>query len=64
MLGVDRAARDTGRRITIRVLGSDRLSAAMAAESMADRTLADPAVEYTHAMTVMPVASGALALAA
>jgi hypothetical protein len=54
-LGVDRAARDTGRRITIRVAGDDPLAAAIKAESMADARLKDPGVEYTHAMSVIPV---------
>ncbi len=54
-LGVDRAARDTGRRITLRVTGKDALSAAIKAEQMADACLRDPAVEYTHAMGVTPV---------
>ena len=66
MLGVDRAARDTGRRLTVRVLGRDKLSAAITAESMADHTLDEPEVEYTHAISVRPmsVPSAALAMAA
>jgi hypothetical protein len=69
MLGVDRAARDTGRRITMRVYGSDPVSVAIKAEKMADAGLKDPGVEYTHAMRVRPVgqpaqAAVALALAA
>jgi len=64
LLGVDRAARDTGRRITMRVMGRDSLSAAIQAEQAADQTLDDPQVEYTHAMRVKPIARYALALAA
>lgn len=55
LLGVDRAARDTGRRITMQVRESEPLSAAIRAEQMADQDLEDPAVEYTHAMEVYPV---------
>lgn len=54
-LGVDRAARDTGRRMTIRVSGKDPVSAAIKAEAVADAGLRDPGVEYTHAMDVTPV---------
>jgi len=54
-LGVDYAARDTGRRITMCVRETDALSAAIRAEQEADRTLAHPTVEYTHAMCVTPV---------
>ena len=68
LLGVDRAARDTGRRITLRVRESDPLQAAIKAERMADRRLAHPDVEYTHAMRVspaiQPVPAVALAMAA
>ena len=62
LLGVDRAARDTGKRLTVRVLGSDRLSAALTAEGMADETLAHPEVEYTHAISVKPVSMPAMAM--
>lgn len=55
ILGVDKAARDTGRRMTLRVRESDPLQAAIKAERMADRRLAHPDVEYTHAMDVRPV---------
>lgn len=66
-LGVDRAARDTGRRITVMVSENDPVQAAIKAESMADACLKDPGVEYTHAMSVMPViqpvpVAGAMAL--
>jgi hypothetical protein len=69
-LGVDYAARDTGRRITMCVREADPLSAAIKAEQEADKTLEHPDVEYTHAissvpvMSRMPVASIPLALAA
>jgi hypothetical protein len=62
-LGVDRAARDTGRRLTVRVSGKDAVSAAIKAEQMADACLKDPGVEYTHAMAVMPVIDPAPATA-
>ena len=54
-LGVDYAARDTGRRITRCVRESDALSAALKAEREADSTLEHPGIEYTHAMQVSPV---------
>jgi hypothetical protein len=54
-LGVDRAARDTGRRLTVRVNGVDPVAAAIKAEAAADASLKDPGVEYTHAMDVTPV---------
>jgi hypothetical protein len=57
LLGVDRAARDTGRRMTVRVEERDAVSAAIMAERKADACLRDPGVEYTHAMTVSPVIS-------
>lgn len=55
LLGVDRAARDTGRRMTMQIRESDRLSAAILAEQIADSQLADPGLEYTHAIRVRPV---------
>lgn len=55
LLGVDRAARDTGRRIRLCVRERDVFEAALAAETLADETLDDPAVEYTHAMQVTPM---------
>lgn len=68
LLGVDRAARDTGRRITMCVRECGPLQAALKAERMADKRLAHPDVEYTHAIQVNPVApkvpAAALALAA
>ena len=64
LLGIDRAARDTGRRMSICVIGSDPLSAAIAAEKLADATL-ETSTEYTHAMKVTPaVASFSMAMAA
>ena len=63
LLGIDRAARDTGRRISMRILGVDRLSAAIAAESMADQTLGNPEIEYTHAINVSPINTPEMALA-
>ena len=61
MLGIDRAARDTGRRITMQVRESDALSAAIRAEGLADKQLEDPATMYTHAMRVRPVIQPAAA---
>jgi len=69
-LGVDYAARDTGRRITMCVRERDPLSAAIKAEQLADRTLEHPDVEYTHAVNVRrvsqpaPAAAMSLAIAA
>ena len=54
-LGVDRAARDTGRRLEVRVRENDPLSAAIAAEQLADRDLEDPATMYSHAMAVREI---------
>ena len=54
-LGIDRAAKDTRRRITLNVLAGDRLSAAIAAERVGDGMVRDPSVEYTHALSVKPV---------
>ena len=62
-LGIDRAARDTGRRLRLTVLGQDRLSAAAKAEAMADATLDDP-VEYSHAIGVEPLRAVAPSAAA
>jgi hypothetical protein len=68
LLGIDHAARDTGRRITMRVRECDPVQAAIKAERMADKRLSDPDVEYTHAMRVTPVmppsASAVMAMAA
>jgi hypothetical protein len=55
LLGVDRAARDTGQRIRMRVRESDPLKAAIRAEQIADRGFKDPATMYTHAMQVRAV---------
>jgi hypothetical protein len=55
LLGVDRAARDTGRRVAMQVRESDPLSAAIMAEELADKKLANPGIEYTHAMRVRPI---------
>jgi len=55
ILGIDRAARDTRRRMRVKVLAGDRLSAAIAAEQVGDGQLREPSVEYTHAINVRPV---------
>ena len=55
-LGIDYAARDTGRRITMCVCESNALSAAIKAEQEADKNLDYPDVEYTHALHVAPIA--------
>lgn len=54
-LGIDRAARDTHQRLTLTVPADDRLSAAIAAERIADGMVHDPQVEYTHALSVKPM---------
>ena len=54
-LGVDRAAKDTRRRRTLKVPADDRLSAAIAAERIGDGMVRDPSVEYTHALSVKPL---------
>ena len=55
ILGIDRAARDTRRRMRVRVMATDRLSAAIAAERVGDLQVRDSTVEYTHAMEVRAV---------
>ena len=55
ILGVDRAAKDTGRRIRMQVRECDPLSAAIVAEELADKELENPSIEYTHAMRVRPI---------
>ena len=55
LLGVDRAARDTGQRITMAVRERNPVSAAVKAEQLADSALPHPEVEYTHAMRVTPI---------
>jgi len=69
LLGIDRAARDTRRRMKVRVLATDRLSAAIAAEKVGDLQVRESNAEYTHAMQVRPVhpphrPAAAMALAA
>jgi hypothetical protein len=54
-LGIDRAAVDTRRRVTLRVKAADPLSAAIEAERIADMRVREPRVEYTHAMAVRPL---------
>ena len=55
LLGIDCAARDTHRRITMQVREYDPLSAAIKAEELADEGLDNPGIEYTHAMRVRPI---------
>jgi hypothetical protein len=55
LLGIDRAAHDTHRRMNVQVLAGDRLSAAIAAEQIGDNQVREPQVEYTHAINVRPV---------
>ncbi len=55
LLGIDRAARDTKRRMRVKVVASDRLEAAIAAEKIGDACVREPAVEYSHAMKVWPL---------
>ena len=52
VLEVVRGARSTGKRLTMTVLGQDRLSAALTAEGNADRLLPDPNTMYSHALSV------------
>ena len=54
-LGIDRAARDTGRRVRMTVAAPDRLSAAIEAEAMVDLSLSEPDVMYSHAMSAVPI---------
>jgi hypothetical protein len=55
LLGIDRAAKDTHRRVTMQVREADPLSAAIRAEALADKHLRNPGIEYTHAMHVRPI---------
>lgn len=55
LLGIDHAARDTRRRLTVRVMAEDRISAAIKAEKIGDNQVREPSVEYTHAMSVRRV---------
>jgi hypothetical protein len=55
LLGIDHAARDTNRRLRVRVKAEDVLSAAIAAEKIGDSRVFEPGVEYTHAMRVVEV---------
>jgi hypothetical protein len=51
----------TGRQICMQVMGQDRLDAALRAERVADRCLAEN--EYAHASSVTPVIRPAAAVA-
>jgi hypothetical protein len=67
VLGIDRVARDTMRRMTVSVLATDRLSAALSAEEAGDKTV-DQNFEYTRTIDVReikprPVCAAALAVA-
>jgi hypothetical protein len=53
-LGIDRAAKDTHKRVLMLVRGKDSLSAAIKAEELTDAGLDDP-VEYSHAMSCSQV---------
>ena len=53
-LGIDRAAKDTHRRVLMLIRGNDSLSAALEAEKLTDETLDDPC-EYSHAMSCSQV---------
>lgn len=70
VLGIDKAARDTGKRRKLRLFATDSLMAAIQAEALMDATLEDPDTMYTHAMAVraiitpMPAAMALLAMAA
>ncbi len=55
LLGIDHAARATAGRMRVKVVASDRLEAAIAAEKIGDACVREPAVEYTHAMKVWPL---------
>jgi hypothetical protein len=55
LLGIDHAARDTKRRMRVKVEAGDRLEAAIEAEKIGDSCVREPVVEYTHAMKVWPL---------
>ena len=52
----------TGRQIIMQVMGQDRLDAALRAEKLADKSLAEN--EYAHASSVTPLDRCTAALAA
>lgn len=54
VLGIDRVARDTMQRMTVSVLATDRLSAALQAEAAADKVV-DPDFEYTRTLDVREI---------
>ena len=54
-LGVDRGAKPTGSMMSMIVRARDALSAAIVAESRADRDLDDPRTMYSYAVSVEPV---------
>jgi hypothetical protein len=66
VLGIDRAARDTGRRIVMEIFGADPLAAAESAEALGDSALEDPKTMYCRAVSVVArnQTPGALAAAA
>ncbi|MBN1846645.1 MAG: hypothetical protein JW810_13235 [Sedimentisphaerales bacterium] len=56
VLSVAQAAQlNTGRQIKAEVVAHSRLDAALIAEGAADVTLNRPDIEYTHAVSVIPV---------
>ena len=55
LLGIDHGARDTRRRMRVKVEARDRLEAAIRAERIGDRFVREPVVEYTHAMKIWPL---------
>jgi len=54
LLGIDRVARDTGRRVILDCLAPDPLTAGISAETLLDTELDAPS-EYSHAMRVTPI---------
>lgn len=56
VLAVARAAElHTGREIIAEVAARGTLDAALVAEESADATLCEPDIEYTHALSVVPL---------
>jgi hypothetical protein len=53
-LAIARGARDTRRRLKVRVFAEDRLDAAISAERIGDNQVREP-IEYTYAMSVRRV---------
>jgi len=55
VLEIIRGAEATGETLEMKVLATDRLSAALTAEANADRVVREPKTMYSHALSVTPI---------